>query len=129
MKKKQALFAYGGIALGTLFVALGLQLFLVPGKLSPGGISSLATILFHLFGVPLSITNLVVNAALFALGFRFLLRATILRTVAGVLLSSLFLSFRMPLFFFISGYFAYRKENAESAIKIFFNTLFIFHPL
>ena len=41
----------------------------------------------------------------------------------STLLSSLFLSFRMPLFFFISGYFAYRKENAESAIKIFFNNI------
>jgi uncharacterized membrane-anchored protein YitT (DUF2179 family) len=91
MKKKQIVLAYGGIALGSFLLAIGLQLFLVPGKLSPGGISSLATILYHLFGVPLSITNLVVNAALFILGFRFLSRATILRTVVGVLFCSLFL--------------------------------------
>lgn len=91
MKKKQIIFAYGGIALGTLLLALGLHMFLVPAKLSPGGISSLATILYHLFGVPLSITNLVVNAALFGLGFRYLFRATVFRAVAGVLFLSFFL--------------------------------------
>ncbi|MBQ8350935.1 MAG: YitT family protein [Clostridia bacterium] len=90
MKKKQVILSYAGIALGTFLLALGIVLFLNPAKLSPGGISSLATILYHLFGVKLSITNLVVNGALFLLGFRFLTRATFIRTVVGVLSLSLF---------------------------------------
>ena len=85
MKKRQIILSYGGIALGALVLALGLQLFLVPARLSSGGVSSVATVLFYTLGVPLSLTNLVANALLLLLGLRVLGRTAALRTVAGVL--------------------------------------------
>lgn len=91
MKKRQIILSYGGIALGALVLALGLQLFLVPARLSSGGVSSVATVLFYTLGVPLSLTNLVANALLLLLGLRVLGRTAVLRTVAGVLFLSLFL--------------------------------------
>ncbi|WP_334110768.1 YitT family protein [Thermodesulfitimonas autotrophica] len=50
---------------GTVLVALGLDLFLVPNKIAAGGVSGIATILHHLFGFPVGATMLVLNIPLF----------------------------------------------------------------
>ncbi len=82
---------YMWIALGALVLAAGLNLFLVPVKLSTGGVSSVGTMLYYLFRVPLSVTNLVLNAVLFIFGFKYMGRSAVLKTVAGILFLSLFL--------------------------------------
>ena len=79
------------IAAGSFLLALGLSLFLVPMKLSSGGVSSFATILLHIFSVPLSVTTLVINAVLFVFGFKFIGKSALFKTMAGVLFSSFFL--------------------------------------
>ncbi len=84
--------SYFYILIGSLLLALGLRLFLVPVKISPGGVSSIATVFLYLFRVPLSITTLLANAVLFVFGYKFLGKTGILKTVAGVLFSSLFLA-------------------------------------
>lgn len=76
---------------GAFLLAIGIQCFLNPNKISPGGVSTIGTVLFHLWGVKLSVTNLVCNIVLFALGFRFLGKNAVFKTVAGVLLLSVFL--------------------------------------
>lgn len=93
MKKKLAAALRCGttIAAGALMLAAGLNLFLVPGKISSGGLSALGTVLLYLFRIPLSVTTLVFNAALFLLGYRFLGRSALIRTLLGVALLSLFL--------------------------------------
>ncbi len=73
---------------GTAVLAVGIQCFLNPNKISSGGVSTIGTVLFHVWGVKLSVTNLVCNVLLFALGFRFLRKSTVAKTVAGVLLFS-----------------------------------------
>uniref|UniRef100_A0A7C1J8F8 YitT family protein n=1 Tax=Ammonifex degensii TaxID=42838 RepID=A0A7C1J8F8_9THEO len=50
---------------GTVLVALGLDLFLVPNKIAAGGVSGIATILHHLFGFPVGATMLALNIPLF----------------------------------------------------------------
>ncbi len=79
------------IAFGALVLAFGLVLFLAPMKLSSGGVSTVSTVLLHLFGIPLSYTTLSVNALLFLLGYRFLGKAALVKTAAGVLFLSAFL--------------------------------------
>ncbi len=86
-----ALWDYTQITVGCAALALGLNLFLVPNRLSSGGVSTLATVLFYLFDIPLSITTLLLNALLLALGYRYLGKSAIVKTVAGVLLLSGFL--------------------------------------
>lgn len=66
-------------------------MFLVPSRLSTGGVSGIATALYLLFGIPLSITTLFVNALLFVVGFKTLQRASVLKTAVGILLFSVFL--------------------------------------
>lgn len=58
------------IALGTFILAIAINVFMAPNKVSAGGITSLGTILLHLFGVRISVTNLVCNVVLFIFGFR-----------------------------------------------------------
>ena len=79
------------IALGSAILALGLNQFLVPLKLSSGGISAVGGIMLHLFHVPLSVTNLICNAVLFLFGFRYLGKSGVAKTVAGIIFLSFFL--------------------------------------
>lgn len=89
MKKK--IKEYLLITLGTLLLSVALNQFLAANKFSPGGVSSIGTVLLHLFGIPLSVTNIAFNILLFLLGFRFLGRGAVFKTVAGIILLSLFL--------------------------------------
>ncbi|MBQ3017320.1 MAG: YitT family protein [Clostridia bacterium] len=82
---------YSFVALGSLILSLGINLFLVPLKLSPGGISGVGTVLFYFFNIPLSLTNLIINIALFFVGFKVLGRASIIKALFGALSLSLFL--------------------------------------
>ena len=69
-KWREVVVDYLFIMLGTLILAVGINVFMSPNKISAGGITSLGTILLHLFGVRMSITNLVCNVVLFLFGFR-----------------------------------------------------------
>ncbi len=88
---KQIFADYLVIALGCLVLAVSLNIFLAPNKISGGGVSSIGTVLLHLFNIPLSVTNIVFNVILFAAGYKFLGKGAVLKTAAGILLLSLFL--------------------------------------
>jgi len=82
---------YFGIIIGAFLLALGLNLFLVPFRISPGGVSTIGTVLLYLFGVPLSVTTLLLNAVLFLFGYKILGKSAVFKTIWGVVFSSLFL--------------------------------------
>lgn len=88
---KRILKDYIIIITGSFFVASGLNMFLVPFRLSSGGIGTFGTILLYLFKIPLSITNLIFNAILFVLGYKFLGKGAVIKTVVGILSLSIFL--------------------------------------
>lgn len=90
-KWREIVIDYLFILLGTLILAVGINVFMSPNKISAGGITSLGTILLHLFGVRMSITNLVCNVALFLFGFRKLGKYAVIQTASGIVLLSLFL--------------------------------------
>ena len=48
---------YFVIALGTLILALGMNIFLVPARISSGGVGTIGTVLLYFFGIPLA-TNI-----------------------------------------------------------------------
>ncbi len=82
---------YFGIIIGAFLLALGLNLFLVPFRISPGGVSTIGTILLYFWGVPLSVTTLLLNAVLFLFGYKILGKSAVIKTIWGVIFSSLFL--------------------------------------
>lgn len=88
---KKRILDYVFIALGSMIMAFAIDFFLVPFKISTGGISGFATVLLHLFHLPLSITTLVFNTILFFFGFRTLPKEAIPKSIAGILFLSLFL--------------------------------------
>lgn len=81
------------IILGSIILSVGMNVFLVPAKLSSGGVGTIGTIFLHIFGVPLSATNLVCNTALFAVGYKYLGKSAVVKTVVGILSLSATLQF------------------------------------
>ncbi len=81
----------GTVLLGAFLMAAGLNLFLVPSKLSTGGAGSLATVFLYLFRIPFSVTVFGVNLILLALGYRILGFKAVLRTLFGVAVLSAWL--------------------------------------
>lgn len=81
------------IAVGVAVAVSGLNLFLVPNKIAAGGISGIATILYHVFGFPLGITIAVLNVPLFVIGYRFVGRSFAIRTAYALVLYSLLAEF------------------------------------
>ncbi len=76
---------------GTFLAAVGIFCFLTPNKLSVGGVSAIGTVLFHLWGINLSVTTIVLNGILFIFGYRILGKTALLKTVLGIALLSAFL--------------------------------------
>ncbi len=73
------------IIVGAFFMAIGMNLFLLPHMMSTGGASGIATILYYLFNMPVGTTVLIINIPLFImsivkLGFKFSIK-TIIATV------------------------------------------------
>ncbi len=79
---------YMAITAGVAVAVAGLNLFLVPNKIAAGGISGIATILYHLFGFPLGLTIAVLNIPLFAVGFRIVGKSFAVRTLYALALYS-----------------------------------------
>lgn len=73
------------LIIGCFILSLGINMFLTPNKISSGGISSIGTILLHIFNVKMSITNIAFNVVLFALGFKYLGKYAIIKTAIGIL--------------------------------------------
>jgi len=79
---------YIWITLGVGIAVSGLNLFLVPNKIAAGGISGIATILYHLFHIPLGLSIAVLNIPLFVFGFKLVGRSFAIRTAYAIALYS-----------------------------------------
>ena len=86
MKKlKKYVRDYAAIVIGSFILALAVSMLLVPCKISSGGVSGIATLLFYLFEIPLWVTTLAINLLLFLLGFRFLPKSSLVKTLCGII--------------------------------------------
>ena len=89
--------AYVQMVVGCLIGGAAYPLFLVPGKIAPGGLTGVATILNYLFGLPVGMTSLVMNIPLFILGYRAMGRVFVFRSfVATVLFSVAIDAIQLP---------------------------------
>lgn len=94
--KREIVYDYLGITLGSIFTAIGLVVFLVPNKIASGGISGLATVVYHLFNFPVGRTILVINVPLFIIGVKVLGTKFGVRTLYGILVLSLATDYLVP---------------------------------
>ena len=88
---KRLVVDYLYIVLASFILAFAINFFLLPGKISTGGISGLGTVLYYKLGVPVSVTTLTLNSILFVFGYRTLKRTSVIKTLAGILFLTLFL--------------------------------------
>ncbi|MDW7739172.1 MAG: YitT family protein [Bacillota bacterium] len=86
-----------GILVGSVILAVGFNMFMVPNMLAPGGISGLGVVLYHLFRVPVGLTVIVLNIPLFIYGYIILGPRVIFQSLLGTLLFSLALEVTAPL--------------------------------
>ncbi len=90
-KKVAALFKiYFLITFGAAITALAINIFLVPYKIAPGGLSGLATVIFYLSGgrFPVGTVMLIINIPLFIMGYKFIGRHFFIRTLYGTIMLS-----------------------------------------
>ncbi len=90
-KQGKLFLEYFLIALGVFVMSLGLNLFLIPRKISTGGVSGLSMILHHLTGVGTGFYVLLFNIPLFCYGYGRLGKAFVIRSGFATVLLSVFL--------------------------------------
>jgi len=88
---KKRIAEYFFVAIGSFILAFAINFFLVPLKISTGGVSGAATVIYYVSKIPLSVSTLVLNMTLFIFGYRTLKKDSIFKTVAGIIFLSLFL--------------------------------------
>jgi len=76
---------------GTALYAFGLQYFIIPNLLMEGGVTGIAVLLNYALDLPVSLSSLLINLPLFAVGWKRLGKGAMVYTLAGTLLLSLFL--------------------------------------
>ena len=79
------------IAIGSFLVSLGINLFLLPLKLTTGGVSGIATILYYKLSIPMGVTVILLNIPLFILSLIKLGIRSSIKTILATALLSFFL--------------------------------------
>ena len=80
------------ITAGCAVSAVGISIFLVPNRIAPGGVTGLATIIYHWSGLPVGTAALVINVPLFLIGFRLVGSGFGIKTIAATIILSLFIN-------------------------------------
>ena len=78
------------ITIGLIIAAIGIRVFLVPGKIAAGGVSGISIILHHKFGFKVGMSMLVMNIPLFIIGIKSFGKGYGLKTLYGTILLSVF---------------------------------------
>lgn len=88
-KKLYVILDYLYIIIGSTIVAFGLAIFTNPAQIAPGGVSGIATILYHVFGWDLSLLILIQNIPLFLIGIAVFGKQYGVKTLTGIFVLSL----------------------------------------
>ncbi|WP_018248000.1 YitT family protein [Orenia marismortui] len=86
--KRQVIYDYFWITVGSLLTAVGLVIFLIPNKIAAGGVSGLATVIYYLFNLPVGMLSLAINIPLFIIGVKEMGAKFGIRTFYGIIVLS-----------------------------------------
>lgn len=81
------------VVLGSVIMGIGYSLFLIPHHFVPGGVSGIAMIVNYFSRLPLGMLIMVLNIPVFILGVKIMGRKYALRSLLGMVISSLFIDF------------------------------------
>ncbi|GAV13585.1 YitT family protein [Paenibacillus sp. MER 180] len=79
------------IIAGAFIFALAVNLFVIPNDFGEGGVTGVTIILYYLFEWSPGLMNLILNAVLLVVGYKFLDKKTTIYTIIAVVFNSLFL--------------------------------------
>lgn len=79
-----------GTILGAFIIAVAVSLFLLPNKLSSGGVAGIATITYYLLNMSMGISMLLINIPLFLMSILKVGKAFFVKSVIGTISLSLF---------------------------------------
>lgn len=82
---------------GGLFYALGIYTFAKTANFAPGGLSGLALITYHLWGLPIGIMTLVLNVPVILLSYRLLGKNFLLKSLRSMIFCTIWVDFILPL--------------------------------
>jgi uncharacterized membrane-anchored protein YitT (DUF2179 family) len=85
------------IILGSLIIAIGVNLFIIPSKLLSGGISGIGLMLQYIFNIPMGVTILVLNIPLLILSILKINKKFTVLTIVGTISLSVCLIISAPL--------------------------------
>jgi len=87
------------IILGSIITAASINIFLVPYKIAPGGVSGIATVIYYLIDgrISVGIIMLILNIPLFLMGIKYVGGKFAVRTLFGTLFLSLVIDVTEPL--------------------------------
>ncbi|MBR2785899.1 MAG: YitT family protein [Clostridia bacterium] len=80
-----------GLVVGSFLMACSTAFFLLPNKLSTGGFSGIATIVYYLFNIPVGNVMIILNLPLFIIAFFKVGKRFILKSIIGTVLLSIFI--------------------------------------
>ncbi len=86
-----------GILAGSVILAVGMNMFMVPNMLAPGGVSGLAVFGYHILGVPVGLTIIALNIPLFIVGYFVLGTRVVIQSLLGTFLFSVAVEITAPL--------------------------------
>lgn len=114
------------IILGSFLTASSINIFMLPYKIAPGGVSGIATVLYHLSNgkFPLGVTMLVLNVPLFIGGIRFIGGKFILRTLFSTVLLSIFTDFTGSFSAFFAENYLGKLDGTSSAPDLLLFSIF-----
>lgn len=84
------------VPLGAIFVAVGLEIFLVPNQIIDGGIVGISIIFSHLTGIKLGLFLFFLNLPFFFLGYKQIGKTFAFTTLAGITILSISTQFLHP---------------------------------
>ena len=79
------------LAIGAYIISFGTNMFLLPYKMTTGGASGIATIMYYIANIPMGVTILIVNLPLFLFAIIKLGKVFTIKTIISTVLLSVFL--------------------------------------
>lgn len=90
MKTKNKVLQNILLVVGTMFIAISINLFILPNKLSTGGASGVAIIIYYILNIPVGFTILLLNIPLFIIALKDLGYKFCIKAIIGTVLLSVF---------------------------------------
>ena len=105
MKIKRFVYDSILIIIGCVFISFGTACFLLPNKLSSGGFSGIATIIYYFYNIPMGTTIMILNIPIFIWAYIKLGKKFIFKTVIATFLYSKFIDIFESTTAFTNDYF------------------------